>query len=98
MNSELDGIICSNTTISHENKNGPGGLSGAPLKDKAKSCLIFVKSLVGERLTVIASGGVMSVADYQERIDAGADLVQVYTGFIYEGPKLIQDIVNLNTN
>ena len=38
----------------------------------------------------------MSVADYQDRIDAGADLVQLYTGFIYEGPKLIQDIVNLN--
>ena len=95
---ELDGIICSNTTINHNNKNGPGGLSGEPLKEKAISSLKFVKSLVGDKLAIIASGGVMSVADYQDRINAGADLVQLYTGFIYEGPKLIQDIVNLNTD
>ena len=95
---ELDGIICSNTTINHNNKNGPGGLSGEPLKEKAISSLKFVKSLVGDKLTIIASGGLMSVADYQDRINAGADLVQLYTGFIYEGPKLIQDIVNLNTD
>ncbi len=96
VSNKLDGIICSNTTIDH-NKNELGGLSGALLKDKATKTLITVKSLVGDKLTIIASGGVMSVGDYQEKIDSGADLVQLYTGFIYEGPKLIQDIIKLNS-
>ena len=95
---KLDGIICSNTTIDHDNKFGSGGLSGALLTDKATNALINVRSLVGDKLTLIASGGVMSAEDYQEKIDAGADLVQLYTGFIYEGPKLIKDILNLNSD
>tara|TARA_B100001175_G_C19427616_1_gene599441 strand:- start:136 stop:1140 length:1005 start_codon:yes stop_codon:yes gene_type:complete len=97
LKNKLDGIICSNTTIDHDNNNGLGGLSGAPLKDKATSSLVSIKYLIGDQLTIIASGGVMSVADYREKIDAGADHVQLYTGFIYEGPKLIQDIVNANS-
>ena len=97
LENNLDGIICSNTTIYHESKYGPGGLSGAPLKDKATSCLVSIKNLVGDQLIIIASGGVMSVADYREKIDAGADHVQIYTGLIYEGPKLIQDIVNVDS-
>ena len=64
----LDGIICSNTTVQHKNKNGSGGVSGAPLKVKATSNLISVKKLVGDRLTIIASGGVMSVQDFQDKI------------------------------
>ena len=94
----LDGIICSNTTVQHKNKNGSGGLSGVPLKAKATSNLISVKKLVGDRLTIIASGGVMSVQDFQDKIEAGAEHVQLYTGFIFEGPKLIQDINNLNSD
>jgi dihydroorotate dehydrogenase len=94
----LDGIICSNTTVQHKNKNGSGGVSGAPLKVKATSNLISVKKLVGDRLTIIASGGVMSVQDFQDKIEAGAEHVQLYTGFIFEGPKLIQDINNLNSD
>ena len=90
---KIDGIITSNTTINHNDKNGFGGLSGLPLRDKAIEKLIFIKSIVGNRIPIIASGGVMSVLDYQERINAGADLVQIYTGFIFEGPKLIQDIL-----
>tara|TARA_E500000331_G_scaffold15713_1_gene13823 strand:- start:642 stop:1640 length:999 start_codon:yes stop_codon:yes gene_type:complete len=97
LKNKLDGIVCSNTTIEHDNKDGPGGLSGAPLRDKATSNLIYINNLIGDKLTLIASGGVMSSEDYQEKIDAGADLVQLYTGFIYEGPKLIQDIVKLNS-
>lgn len=97
LENNLDGIICSNTTIHHKNKNGLGGLSGALLKDKATKSLVTLKALVGDKLTIMASGGVMSAEDYQEKIDAGADLVQLYTGFIYEGPKLIQDINNLNS-
>ena len=49
-----------------------------------------------ENFPIIASGGVMSSEDYQEKIKLGADLVQIYTGFIFEGPKLIQDIINLS--
>ena len=49
-------------------------------------------------MTIIASGGVMSVADYNEKIACGADLVQIYTGFIFEGPKLIQDILVKDTH
>ncbi|MAR39076.1 MAG: dihydroorotate dehydrogenase (quinone) [Flavobacteriales bacterium] len=90
---KLDGIICGNTTIDHDHNKGLGGLSGAPLKEKAISVLRFVKSVVGDKLTIIASGGVMTLSDYNERLLVGADLVQIYTGFIYEGPKLIQDIL-----
>ena len=94
LETKLDGIICSNTTVEHSDINGLGGLSGAPLKNKATKTLEHIKKLVGGRLPIIASGGVMSVLDYQEKIKAGADLVQIYTGFIFGGPKLIKDILN----
>ena len=91
---QLDGIICSNTTVYHLDANGRGGLSGAPLRRKATDNQLFIKDIVKNNIPIIASGGVMSVEDYQEKIDSGADLVQVYTGFIYEGPQLIDDILN----
>lgn len=92
----LDGIICTNTTINHSDPNGLGGLSGKPLKKRATDILIQIRELIGDKLSIIASGGVMSSEDYLEKINAGADLVQIYTGFIFEGPKLIEDIVNLD--
>ena len=91
--SGMDGIIASNTTAMHNDKNGHGGLSGSPLKNKANEKLSFIKETVGDKVSIIASGGVMSASDYLEKLDAGADLVQIYTGFIFEGPKLIQDIL-----
>ena len=91
---EMDGIICSNTTVRHNEKIGSGGLSGTPLRMMSNEVLNFVRNEVGEKFPIIASGGVMSAKDYQEKIELGANLVQVYTGFIYEGPKLIQDIIN----
>ena len=91
--SGIDGIIASNTTAMHNDKNGHGGLSGSPLKNKANEKLSFIKEIVGDKVSIIASGGVMSASDYLEKLDAGADLVQIYTGFIFEGPKLIQDIL-----
>ena len=93
----IDGIICSNTTIDHDNENGLGGLSGAPLKTKSNAALEKIKLLVGDRLTIMASGGVMTPSDYLEKLDKGANLVQIYTGFIFEGPKLIKDILNLKS-
>ena len=93
----LDGIICSNTTIHHSYSDGLGGLSGRPLKKRATDILIQVRELIGDKLPIIASGGVMTSEDYLEKMNAGADLVQIYTGFIFEGPKLIEDIVNLDS-
>ena len=95
---EIDGIICGNTTIEHQDKNGYGGLSGSPLKEKANAKLLDIRKLVANKIPIIASGGVMSVLDYQEKIDAGADLVQIYTGFIFQGPKLIFDILKTDSS
>lgn len=97
MHFEIDGIIASNTTVIHNDKNGYGGLSGSPLKIKANEKLSFIKKIVGDKVSIIASGGVMSASDYQEKINAGADLVQIYTGFIFEGPKLIKDILSIDS-
>ena len=98
VSNKMDGIICSNTTLGHDKENGQGGLSGAPLKTLSNQNLSFVRDQVGKNFPIIASGGVMSLEDYQEKIKLGANLVQVYTGFIFEGPKLIQDILNVNSD
>ena len=95
---EIDGIICGNTTIEHQDRNGSGGLSGLPLREKANEKLLHIKKLLGNKIPIIASGGVMSALDYQEKIDAGADLVQIYTGFIFQGPKLIYDILKRDSS
>ena len=73
----MDGIICSNTTVDHDSRNGSGGLSGAPLKAKSNNSLENIKHLIGNSLPIIASGGVMNSADYLEKLDKGASLVQI---------------------
>ncbi|WP_269939300.1 quinone-dependent dihydroorotate dehydrogenase [Arthrobacter sp. HY1533] len=92
---KLDGIICTNTTISRDGlaspsamveEKGAGGLSGAPLKARSLAVLKQLKSKVGDELTLISVGGVETGAEVQERLDAGASLVQGYTAFLYEGP------------
>ncbi|MDQ0276254.1 dihydroorotate dehydrogenase [Arthrobacter silviterrae] len=92
---KLDGIICTNTTISRDGlaspaelvaEKGAGGLSGAPLKARSLEVLRQLKSIVGDRLTLVSVGGVETGAEVQERLDAGATLVQGYTAFLYEGP------------
>tara|TARA_R110002096_G_scaffold171490_8_gene344659 strand:- start:70951 stop:72009 length:1059 start_codon:yes stop_codon:yes gene_type:complete len=92
---ELDGIIASNTTISREGlrsdeavvkRIGAGGLSGAPLKDRSLAVLRQLKARVGDRLVLIAAGGIETGDDALARLNAGATLVQAYTGFIYGGP------------
>ena len=98
ISNQMDGVICGNTTVKHDKKNGYGGLSGAPLKELSNKNLISVRNEVGKNFPIIASGGVMSSRDYEEKIKLGANLVQVYTGFIFEGPKLIQDIINLSSD
>ncbi|WP_043445442.1 quinone-dependent dihydroorotate dehydrogenase [Arthrobacter sp. L77] len=91
----LDGIVATNTTITRENlvtdpedvmAKGVGGLSGAPLKARALEVLTRLRSAVGDQLAIIAVGGIETPGDVLERLDAGATLVQGYTGFLYEGP------------
>ena len=94
LSSSIDGLICTNTSINHTHVSGSGGLSGKPLMDPSTEILRIARKSLGDGFPIIASGGVMSKEDYQQKIDAGADLVQIYTGFIYEGPKLIDDILN----
>jgi len=91
----LDGIIATNTTIGRDGLTsdpakveaaGAGGLSGAPLKQRSLGVLKRLKAAVGDKLVLIAVGGVETASDVQERLDAGATLVQGYTAFLYEGP------------
>jgi dihydroorotate dehydrogenase len=90
----LDGIIATNTTISREGLQdsaavaaaGPGGMSGAPLKGRALEVLRRLHARTGDRLVLIAAGGIETADDAWERLQAGATLVQAYTAFIYSGP------------
>ncbi|GAA3525695.1 quinone-dependent dihydroorotate dehydrogenase [Aeromicrobium panaciterrae] len=92
----LDGISATNTTISRPDSlktsrrtieaAGAGGLSGPVLNDRATEVLVRLRRRVGDRLAIISVGGVTTPDDVRARLDAGADLVQGYTGFIYEGP------------
>ncbi len=92
---DLDGIVATNTTITRERLRtdadtvialGVGGLSGAPLKRRSLEVLERLRSAVGADLAIISVGGVETPEDVMERLDAGATLVQGYTGFLYEGP------------
>ncbi|HEX5087052.1 MAG TPA: quinone-dependent dihydroorotate dehydrogenase [Nocardioides sp.] len=91
----LAGIVATNTTISREGLAsspaqvaavGAGGLSGRPLAARSLEVLRLLRSRVGDGLTLIGVGGITTVEDAQARIDAGADLLQGYTAFVYEGP------------
>ena len=90
----LDGIIATNTTISRDGladsaavaDAGPGGLSGAPLKARSLSVLQRLHARAGDRLVLIAAGGISTPDDAYDRLAAGATLLQAYTAFIYEGP------------
>ncbi|CAN5368565.1 quinone-dependent dihydroorotate dehydrogenase [soil metagenome] len=92
---DLDGIIATNTTISRDGLRshpdevaelGPGGLSGRPLTARATEVMRLLRDRVGPELTLICVGGITTVEDARSRLDAGADLLQAYTAFIYEGP------------
>jgi len=89
----IDGIIATNTTLSragvqHRNKHETGGLSGAALTQRAHQVMVRLRAHVGPKVPLIGVGGIMNPADAQGRLEAGADLVQVYTGFVYSGPSM----------
>jgi dihydroorotate dehydrogenase len=97
----LDGIVATNTTISRKGLKTPekriraigdGGMSGAPLTGRSLEMVRIIHEKTGGRLPVIAVGGIMSVRDAMNMIEAGATLIQLYTGFIYEGPGLVRKI------
>ncbi len=97
----LSGLIISNTTISREGLKtgndelaqiGAGGLSGLPIFQKSTELVKYVAGKADKRFAIIASGGIFSPADARAKLAAGADLVQLYTGFIYEGPGLVRQI------
>ncbi len=98
-NSSFSGIIATNTTIdksmlvNEEIKLIDGGLSGEPLMNKSTEKLSYIRSK-SKDIKLIGVGGVLSKEDYDKKINAGASLVQVYTGFIIQGPKLISNILN----
>ena len=100
---KIAGIIATNTTIArngltypenHIEKIGAGGLSGAPLKNRSTEVLRYIIKKSGNAFPVISVGGIMSAEDALEKLEAGASLVQLYTGFIYEGPGLVKEINN----
>ena len=96
---KIDGVIATNTTISREAIAGlqhaeeAGGLSGAPVKDKSTAVIRALHQALDGALPIIGVGGIISGDDAHEKIDAGAQLVQIYTGLIYRGPDLVPEIV-----
>ena len=72
---------------------GAGGLSGLPLLNKSNQVLEYLYKGIGDRLPIIASGGIFKPADAKAKLEAGASLVQVWTGFIYEGPAIVKNIL-----
>src|SRR5690606_29758112 len=94
---KIDGVIATNTTISRDglvsgNKVETGGLSGKPLTNRSTEVIRFLAKKSNKAFPIIGVGGIHSVTDALEKLEAGADLIQLYTGFIYEGPKLVKAI------
>jgi dihydroorotate dehydrogenase len=98
---KIDGIIASNTTVSRANLKTPkvdveaignGGVSGKPVRDRSTEVIKYLADKSNKAFPIIGVGGIHSAQDAIAKLDAGADLVQVYTGFIYEGPSLIKKI------
>ncbi|MBO9199037.1 MULTISPECIES: quinone-dependent dihydroorotate dehydrogenase [Niastella] len=103
MEIKLDGLVATNTTISREllqttgqelETIGAGGLSGAPVRKRATEIVSYIHEKTRGQLPVIASGGIFTAADAKEKLAAGASLVQVWTGFVYEGPGIVKNICN----
>lgn len=97
----IDGVIATNTSVSREGLNtskatidaiGNGGLSGQPIKDQSTETIRYLAQKSNKAFPIIGVGGIHSADDAIEKINAGADLVQLYTGFVYEGPSLIKEI------
>lgn len=102
-NTKIQGIVATNTTIDRGGLQtetaaveaiGAGGLSGLPMKDKATDVIRYIHQKSEGKIPIIAVGGIFTAEDAQEKLNAGASLVQIYTGFIYEGPLIVKNIVS----
>ncbi len=98
LRTRMDGVIATNTTLAREglrsNRQGEsGGLSGGPLAVRSEAVLRQIVARVDGKIPVVSAGGIMSPEDAKRRLDMGAALVQVYTGLIYRGPRLVKEIV-----
>ncbi len=100
---KLDGLVAANTTIDRSNLAtdkslqtaiGAGGLSGLPVKQRATEMILYISTKTNGTLPIIASGGIFTGADAAEKIAAGACLIQVWTGFVYEGPAIVKNITS----
>jgi len=98
---DIEGIVATNTTISREGLQteksqiesiGAGGLSGKPLRNRSTEVIQFLRQKLGKKFVIIGVGGIFTAQDAQEKLDAGADLVQVYTGFVYEGVSMVSNM------
>jgi dihydroorotate dehydrogenase len=98
---KADGVIATNTTISRDGLNtnsaaltaiGNGGLSGKPLNNRSNEVIAYLRSKLGKNFPIIGVGGIMSPDDAVAKLKAGADLIQIYTGFVYEGPGFVKRI------
>ena len=96
---KIAGVIATNTTVSRDNLNSPeelktesGGLSGRPIRSRSTEVIRYLAEKSNRSFVIIGVGGIHSPADALEKLDAGASLIQIYTGFIYEGPGLIKKI------
>jgi dihydroorotate dehydrogenase len=99
LSNQIDGVIATNTTVLREDIHSRlaaevGGLSGRPLADRSTEMVRKLNSRTGGGLPIIAAGGVMNATDAKAKLDAGAILVQIYTGLIYSGPGLVKQILN----
>ncbi len=98
---KIDGVIATNTTIDRSNLNtsdsevsaiGAGGLSGKPVRKRSTEVVKYLSQKSGKSFPIVAVGGIYTAEDAIEKLEAGADLVQIYTGFIYEGPGMVKRI------
>ena len=101
MEIKLDGLVAANTTISRDGlvttadvvkKMGAGGLSGLPVQKRSTAMIEYIYKKTNGQIPIIASGGIFSATDAKEKLQAGASLVQVWTGFVYEGPAIVKNI------
>lgn len=96
----MDGVVATNTTIDRQGVNGmphageTGGLSGAPLFERSNQVIRDLRAALGKDFPIIGVGGILSAQDAVDKIAAGADVVQIYTGLIYQGPALVQQAAN----
>ena len=94
----IDGVIATNTTLSREAVRGlphgdeAGGLSGAPVREASNAVIRQLRAALGPRYPIIGVGGILSAQDALDKRQAGADLVQIYTGLIYKGPALVKEV------